>query len=108
MLPESIFIGLFITVVVAIFVLSVLATRFLSNKIYRKEDNPGEFETLVALKSAQRMKSYYVGVLMLVALVLIYLPEQISAEHLGRLVMFAAVSSEIVDRCFRRQITASF
>lgn len=107
---SSLFVGIFASAVIILFVGTGVAFRILLNKIYKKDKNSGEFEQLIALKSAERMKAYYTAVLLFVAILLKYFPDYISQKNLGNLIILAISCSEIADRFFRRklQIHTSF
>lgn len=73
------------------------AYRYLLDKTYRTDRSPGEFEKLVALKAGERMKNYYASILIMVAFLLIFLPDQIGQKHVGQIVILASAFAELID-----------
>lgn len=103
-----IFVSIFVLAIISIFLGTGVLYRFILNKVYTKDKNPGEFEQLVALKSAERMKNYYTSILLLVAFILLFLPDELSQKNIGRIIIFGVAFAELADRIFRRKITKSF
>lgn len=97
-------IGVFV-IMIGVFLGIAFFYRYVLNKVQTEDKKSEEFGPLAELKSAERMKHYYATILILVAIVLIYLPNQIAPKRIGQIIILFIGFSGLAEKIFRRKIT---